>query len=142
MATCTFFGHKDCSFSVAETLKKTLIPLIEEHNATEFIVGNQGNFDAIASQVIKSLRDDYPQIKLYIISAYYPKETTENSIFPEGLENVPGKFRIDKRNRWMLKKADYVVTYITRSTGGAVKYYELAKKAGKTVINIADKSTE
>ncbi len=68
--------------------------------------------------------------------AYYPSATVEDSIYPEGLEMVPKRFCIDKRNRWMLNRADYVVTYISRSVGGAAKYSEIALKSGKNIINL------
>ena len=49
---------------------------------------------------------------------------------------VPYRFRIDKRNRWMINESQFVITHIRHSVGGAAKYSEIAKKAGKTVINI------
>lgn len=36
----------------------------------------------------------------------------------------------------MIEQADYVITYVTHSWGGAAKFKELAEKKGKTVINI------
>ena len=38
----------------------------------------------------------------------------------------------------MLKKSDYVVMYVKRIYGGAAKFKELAEKAGKTIINLAE----
>ena len=57
-------------------------------------------------------------------------------MYPEGIETVPRRFAMDWRNRWMLKQADYVVTYITHSWGGAAKVAEKAVKSGKRVINL------
>ena len=51
-------------------------------------------------------------------------------------ETVPKRFAIDWRNRWMLKQADYVVTYITHSWGGAAKFAEMAERSGKQIVNI------
>jgi hypothetical protein len=36
----------------------------------------------------------------------------------------------------MLRQADYVVTYITHSWGGAAQFAELGKRKGKTIINL------
>ena len=41
-----------------------------------------------------------------------------------------------RRNNWMLKQSDYVVTYIIHSYGGAAQYAKKAKSQDKQVINI------
>ena len=61
-----------------------------------------------------------------------------DTIFPEGLETVPPRFAISKRNDWMLKQADFVVTYIAHGWGGAVQYAEKAQRQGKRVLNLAE----
>ena len=38
----------------------------------------------------------------------------------------------------MLRQSDYVVTYITRSYGGAAQYAKKARIQEKTVINLTD----
>lgn len=90
----------------------------------------------MAYKALKELQYCYPHIKFYIVLAYYPSIAIEDSIYPEGLETVPKRFCIDKRNRWMLKRADYVVVYIQRNVGGAAKYWDVAVKSGKNVINL------
>lgn len=133
---CTFFGHKDCPFSIKESVKTEIRNLIEHYKVNEFYIGNQGNFDSLCVSALKELQTEYPFIKYSVVLAYFPKENIENSIFPEGLETVPPRFQIDKRNRWMIKNSDYVITYITRNAGGAAKYSAIAEKSGKTIINI------
>ena len=59
------------------------------------------------------------------------------TMFPEGLEFAPPRFAISWRNEWMLKRADYVVTYVTHGWGGAAQFAEKAKSQGKTVIGLA-----
>ena len=61
-----------------------------------------------------------------------------DTMLPEGIENVPPRFAISWRNKWMLKQADMVITYITHSWGGAAQFADLAKRQRKQVINIAD----
>ena len=58
-------------------------------------------------------------------------------MFPEGLEFAPPRFAISRRNEWMLKRADYVVTYVTHGWGGAAQFAEKAKRQGKAVIDLA-----
>lgn len=136
MAICTFFGHSDSPDNIYDDVKNTIIRLIENNNVTEFIVGNQGNFDRIVLRVLNSIRCNFPQIKFTVMLAYYPKEYIENSVFPEELETVPKRYCIDRRNRIMLSKADYVISYVKHNVGGAAKYTVLAEKQNKNVIRI------
>ncbi len=138
MKTCTFFGHSDCPDSVYYLLKEKIEDLIKYSDTVYFYVGNHGRFDSLVTEVLRELKKEYPNIKYWVILAYLPKCYIENSLFPEGLENVPKRFCIDKRNRWMLEKSDYVISYVTRNVGGAAKFTEIAKKQNKRVINIAE----
>lgn len=94
---------------------------------------------------LKSLKLNYPNINYAVVLAYLPCKKNElyyedysDTIYPDGLENTLPKYSISKRNRWMIDKSDYVVTYITHTWGGAAQFKELAEKKGKTVINLAD----
>ncbi|MBQ7095915.1 MAG: hypothetical protein IJN80_05655 [Clostridia bacterium] len=116
-----------------------LIHLIEHHNASLFYVGNQGNFDRMVRKVLKQLQLIYPHISYYVVLAYLPcsfQEGYGDTIYPDGLERIPPRFAIDKRNRWMLDRCDYVITYVEYPFGGAAKFKALAEKRGKTVINL------
>ena len=58
--TVTFFGHKDTPKEIAPTLRTTLVDLIENHGATEFYVGNNGNFDTMVRRQLENLSKTYP----------------------------------------------------------------------------------
>ena len=141
--TVTFFGHRNSPESIKKTLENTLLHLIENQNATIFLVGNHGNFDNMSNSLLLKLKEKYPHIKHYTILAYMPTVNNsnscyENTILPEEIAISHPKFAIDKRNEWMIKNSDIVVCYIKHTHGGAAKYYEKAKRQGKIVINIAD----
>ena len=59
-----------------------------------------------------------------------------DTMLPEGIESVHPHYAISWRNNWMLRQSEYVVTYITRSWGGAAQYSKKAIKQGKCVINV------
>lgn len=139
---CTFFGHKDTPSSAAKALEQMIEYLITEKQADVFYVGNHGGFDAMVKTQLIKMQQKYPHISVAVVYAYLSndkgkQETEIDTVYPEGLENAPPRFAIDKRNRWMIKQADYVVTYVKYTVGGAVKYKEIAEKAGKTVFNLA-----
>ena len=138
--TCTFFGHRDTPTSVQSVLHEVLTDLIENQGADTFYVGNQGSFDFTVRSELKKLSVIYPHIKYSVVLAYMPKSNDGNDYsdteYPEGLENVPPRFAIDKRNRIMIDRSDFVITYVCTSFGGAAKYKEIAEKKGKKVINL------
>ena len=140
MSSCTFFGHRECPDSIKIKLREVLIELITNHDVDMFYVGNQGQFDAIVHSVLRELKKEYPQINYAVVLAYMPGKQTEyddysNTMLPEGIESVHPRYAISWRNNWMLQQADYVVTYITHSWGGAAQYTEKARNEGKTIFN-------
>ena len=141
--TCTFFGHRKIFSEIQPKLESTLVYLIENKCADTFYIGNQGDFDYIVRKTLKSLKVIYPHIKYYVVLAYLPGKRSklnfddfEDTIYPEGLENVPGKYAISKRNEWLIAHSDAVITYVNDSTGGAAHFKELAEKKGKQIINL------
>ena len=140
MPVCTFFGHRDCSENVKLSLYSTIENMLVSNNVHIFYVGNHGNFDRLVLSVLKELKNKYQNIEYYVVLAYLPPEShgLENyeTIFPEGIENVPKRFAIDFRNRWMIKRSDYVVTCINRNFGGAAKARDFAEKQGKKIVEI------
>lgn len=140
--TVTFFGHKDTPKEIEPTLQVTLIDLIENHGATEFYVGNNGNFDTMVRRQLENLSQTYP-ITYNIVLAYIPTKKSEydsftNTLLPEGIETVPKRFAISWRNKWMVEQSDIVVTYVTHTYGGAAQFKEMAEKQGKTVIELSE----
>ncbi len=142
--TCCFFGHRDTPEIVSEKLNSTIIDLIENKNVTHFLVGNQGNFDIMARNALKNIKEDYPHIQYEIVLAYLPSsKPNDNSfdysvtIYPDGLEKTPRRFAISHRNKWMVKNSDYVIAYVVHTVGGAAQFVEYARKQGKEIINLS-----
>ena len=138
--TVTFFGHKDTPKEIEPTLRTTLVDLIENHGATEFYVGNNGNFDTMVRRQLENLSQTYP-ITYNFVLAYIPTKKSEyddytNTILPEGIETAPKRFAISYRNKWMINQADVVVTYVTHTYGGAWQFKAMAERQGKKVIEL------
>ena len=141
--TCCFFGHREVTNNIREKLTAIIKKLITEENVTEFYVGNQGQFDSMVYSVLKELKANYPQIRYSVILAYMPDEHIkkvcgENTLFPDGMESVPKKFAISKRNDWMIQQSDFAVCYVHKITGGAAKFREKAGNKGLRVIDVLD----
>ena len=141
MATVTFFGHRDTPKEIEPALRLTLIDLIENKNATVFYVGNNGSFDTMVRRLLEELCQVYP-ITYSLVLAYLPTKQNgcddyTNTILPEGIETVPKRFAISYRNKWMIKQADLVVTYVTHNFGGAAQFKALAHKQGKMMVELS-----
>lgn len=144
MATCTFFGHRDCPEAIKPELRAVLVDLITEHDVDMFYVGHQGQFDVYVHSMLKWLKQEYPQINYAVVLAYMPGNKTEyddysDTMLPEGIESVHPRYVISWRNNWMLRRSDYVVTYITHAWGGAAQYGKKAKLHGRFVIELGQK---
>ena len=127
--------------SIRSKLKEEIIRLIEEHGVNDYYVGNQGGFDSLVLSVMKELTVSYPQIRYSVVLAYLPDEKRTipetNTIYPEGLERVPKRFCIARRNDWLIEHSRYVICYVAHITGGAAQFMEKARRKNRTVINIA-----
>ena len=141
MPVCTFFGHRDCPSSIKPKLREVLIDLIEKQSVDMFYVGNKGSFDRLVRSVLRELAQEYPQINYTVVLERMPGKQNEedfsDTMLPEGIEEVPPRFAIVWRNKWMLRQSDFVLTYIAHSWGGAAQFAEMAKRQKKNVINLA-----
>lgn len=132
MPACTFFGHSQCP-DLRSELRDAVMRLAGD-GVDMFYVGDNGRFDAQARSVLSELG-----LRYGVVLAYLPKGTGADfgdTMFPEGLELVHPRYAIDRRNRWMLERSDYVVTYMHHSWGGAAKFAALAERQGKRMIRL------
>lgn len=139
---CCFFGHREVTHNIKPKLTAIIEKLITEEDVIDFYVGHQGQFDSMVYSVLKELKAKYQQIRYTMVLAYMPDEHIkelygEDTLFPDGLESIPKKFAISKRNDWMIQQSDFAVCYVYKITGGAAKFREKAEKKGLRIIDIA-----
>lgn len=143
MPSCTFFGHRDCPDSIRFTIRRAIIELILEHGVNMFYVGNQGRFDELVLSELRMIQSVYPHMDYAVVLSHLPEDQNfplpyapEETMFPEGVESVHPGFAISRRNDWMLKQADFVVSYVIHSWGGAAKYTAKARRMNKNIFHI------
>ena len=142
MKTVTFCGHSSLTKEEKHFLEERLYAEIEKlilNGAEEFLLGNYGQFDMLCARVVGRLRKKYPQIKSVLVIPYLNREYDAelyDIVEYAPLEKVPKRFCISKRNEYMVKKADVVVTYVKHEWGGAAKTLEFAKRKKKTVAEL------
>lgn len=136
---CTFFGHREVYRDISEELEATIIRAVDEGYSI-FWCGGYGSFDLCSAGTVKRLKKRYPHIQLVLILAYLPKhpipEEYDSSIYPEGMETVPRRFAISKRNQWMVQHCDGTICYVNNSFGGAYQAYRQAVRQGKVLVNL------
>ena len=138
---CTFFGHSECYGLDKDVLRNAIEDLIKQ-GTTEFLVGNHGQFDGMVFSCLQDLSKDYPEISYSVALAYLPTHKEEYDIYhghrfyPEGQENGPAKFAIERRNRYLIDSADVCLCYVNHTFGGAYKFTRMAKNRGLQVINL------
>ncbi len=140
MHSCTFVGHKDTPKEIKPVLRSVLINLIKHKDVDTFYVGTHGSFDFIVLNLLSEIKEIYTHIKYYKVLAYLPQKAEdydeyEFSIYPE-LEEVPLKYAIIERNKWMIRKSDYLICYVAHNFSNAHKFLEFALKENKNVINL------
>ena len=139
--TACFFGHRDVTHDIRAKLQFIIEQLIAEEQIYNFYVGHQGQFDSMVYSILKELKVKYPHIRYTVVLAYMPDEHIkevygEDTLYPDGLETVPRRFAISKRNDWMIQHSGYAVCYVHKITGGAAKFREKAEKKGLKVVDV------
>lgn len=112
--TCTFFGHHDAPSSILRDLNAAIEDAVTDLGVDHFLVGNQGNFDQLARLLLNTfVKDKHPDIRYEVVLAYLPgtdprhePSASSITIYPEGLENVPPRFAVSRRNKWMVDHSD------------------------------------
>ena len=142
MSVCTLFGHSNCPGLDRTVLQNALEELIQKGVDT-FYVGTQGAFDRMAFACLRELGKRYPHIAFSAVLAYLPPPNSEydpyegHSVYPEGMEMGLRRFAIERRNQWMIERAEICLCYVTHRWGGAYKFARLAKRRGLKILNLS-----
>ena len=145
----TFCGHGD--FTAGADEENRLLALLESYvgdSCAELFLGGYGNFDAFAFRCGKIFQRKHPNVSLVFVTPYMITDAKagrfsqadaeyDRIVYPP-LENVPPRYAIVHRNRYMVEQADLVIVYITRSRGGAYQAYQHAERRNKKIYNLAD----
>ena len=138
----TFFGHKDATETkeISSKLANILRRLIAE-GADTFLLGGYGRFDSFAARTVKNIQKEFPHIRSTLVIPYpdfkFSPDLYSDSVYPP-LENVPRKFAISHRNKWIVNNADVIISYVSHNWGGAAAATRYAKRRKKRVISISD----
>ncbi len=149
MKTICFFGHHYANdFIVKHRLLETVKSYLEKEEIN-FLIGTHGNFDNIAYEVCKNLKQNY-KCKITVVYTSFSflkhKPTYPNFVntLIYEIENVYYKDRINFSNKKMIDESDIVITYVNtkNDTSGAYKAFKYALKNNKILINLYRRDDE
>lgn len=136
--TVTFCGHRTLEHpvQVKSWLREVVCDLIGQ-GANIFLLGGYGAFDLMAAHIVHELKAEFPDIESTLVLAYLSTDIDlqlyDNSLYPP-LEDVPPRYAISIRNRWLVENSDIVVAYVQHSWGGAATTLSFAARKGKPII--------
>ena len=140
-----FSGHSKIFHQeeLADKLQCTVENLISE-GANQFLLGGYGQFDRIAASCVAKAKRFHPQIESILVIPYlerkYDTALYDRTLYP-GLEHVPKRFAISKRNQYMVDVTDVLVACVDHPWGGASKTLEYAKRKKKSLYLLKDSIT-
>ena len=148
--TVSLFGHRHIEQGalVEERLESLLYDLITGKEYVEFLIGRDGEFDLLASSVIKRCIKKYGSgnTSLVLVLPYMRAEYRDNEAaflayydeveICEESARAHFKAAIQIRNRRMVDRSDLVVCCIQHQSGGAYKTVQYAQRLGKRVVEV------
>ena len=141
-------GHRD--FDGHKTLDERLYPLlrdlIRDKPFVEIYIGRNGEFDRYGATVVKRAQKSFGKDNnaLLCLLAYPMKDMEffvryyDGVMIPECAQSVHPKRAIERRNRWMVERADLLICYVEREYGGAYAAMKYAMALGKKIINLSE----
>lgn len=137
--TVTFCGHSRLYNQTSEFSKwlDIILPSLIEGGASTFYLGGYGDFDNLAAAAVRRQKAVYPHIASILVLAYLNRETGisryDDTTYPP-LEHVPPRYAIVRRNEWMIRESDVVISGVIHGWGGAAKTLDYARRRQKIIF--------
>lgn len=132
---CFFIGHREADESLLPRLVNEIERHATEYGVLEFVIGNYGNFDRLASQAAIEVKKRHQMISLVRLLPYHPADRPvptppgfDSTFYPPGLELVPKRLAIVRANRYMTDHSDYLIAYACHPASNAWELVEYAQK--------------
>lgn len=148
MVNITFIGHAKLQYNqkVEDKLLEVLEDAIEYEDVT-FYMGLNGNFDMLVKKCCMQYKKKHKNAKLIFVTPYIDEAYLSNLkylikdfdevIYPD-LENVPKRYAICARNKYMINQSDLLIAFASLAFGNTYKYINYAWSKRKDFINIEE----
>lgn len=150
--TVTFIGHRyiyDFN-SVEGKLAKIIDKIISDNTFVRFLIGNDGDFDILATSIIKQIKKKRGAecCELCLVLPYEKRDFQNNQKeYEDYYDAIELSYEASKahfkkailtRNFEMVDRSDLLICYVTNNSGGAYKTMRYALNNCKKVLNIDD----
>ena len=151
---CCFIGHRRIyDKSLYNKLKNTIITQIQQGRKS-FLMGNHGDFDAMALHCCEELKTIYHDLKFTVVISSLSELTTiilkddfgEYSLkkydgietIMYNIEKIHFKRKITESNKKMIDSCDTIICYVDNIiyNSGAMQALKYATKKGLKIINL------
>ena len=144
--TVSLFGHREIDdlWELERQLATVIKSLILTKPFVSFLIGRNGEFDEYVASIIKRVRKEagkenneitlvlpYTVTLIENYDKYY-----DNIIIPESIYGAHPKSIITLRNRWMIERSDFVITYVKHNSGGAYTAMKYAERLNIELVNL------
>ncbi|MBQ3552291.1 MAG: hypothetical protein IJA35_03930 [Clostridia bacterium] len=137
---CFLFGSRHTPDEALPLIETAVEKNYLEYGIRNFVVGGRGNFDHLAADALKAVKERHKDIYLRLLLHYHPTdrridipEGFDGTLYPEGMEKVPGKFAIVRANQCLIRAADSIICYV-HQIGNSRELLEYAKGREKRGI--------
>lgn len=136
--TCFFIGHREAGENLKEPLAQAVERHIAAYGVTDFVIGQYGGFDRLATQVVIEAKRQHPEICLTLLLPYHPAERPidtppgfDGTFYPPRMETVPRHVAIVRANRYMVDNSDFLIGYVWHPASNARNLLDYARKREK-----------
>ena len=136
--TCFFIGHREAGENLKEPLAQAVERHIAAYGVTDFVIGQYGGFDRLATRVVIEAKRQHSEICLTLLLPYHPAERLidtpagfDGTFYPPGMETVPRRVAIVRANRYMVDNSDFLIGYVWHPASHARTLLDYARKREK-----------
>ena len=151
--TCCFSGHRilpaEALAAVAARTEAAILSAVRA-GADVFVAGGALGFDMLAAETVLKLRQAHPEIALHLVlpcrdqADRWPAEQQRRyrailnaADHVEWIAEAYFNGCMQKRNRAMVDRSDFLICYITHAGGGTDYTVRYALKKGVKTVNVA-----
>ena len=151
LVTITFCGHGQ--LDPPGVLAEKIVSIIQgfvKNDCVEFLLGGMGRFDGFAFRCCTAYKSKHPDAKILFVTPYpddgYLKRRQDchryDGVVVPPIEDIPPKWRISKRNQYMVQQSDLLIAYVNHGWGGAAQTLLYAYRKHKHYVNLGTYSIE
>lgn len=133
--SCFFIGHREAGEDLRTLLAQAVERHITAYGVTDFVIGQYGGFDRLATQAVIEAKQQHSGIRLTLLLPYHPAERPidtppgfDGTFYPLGMETVPRRAAIVRANQYMVENSDFLIAYAWHPASNARNLLDYARK--------------